>query len=205
MTASCRTSRQKRCDLRAAEWRVARDSGGPTRSARRDHGTARAQDGHQCAQLRCERVHGGLRGFVVPDLGQPDRGPSQPDASGAPRSHAHEPRRQVLPAPRKDRGPAGATARLAPARKALDARRRADRRRVHGFRPVPAPQRRRAPAPRNGTVLLPAETGESLRGETVGRGHRTRRARARAAARNGEGHGPHRDHHGRIRDRRDPP
>ncbi len=75
-----------------------RDPAGPPRPARRDHGTARAQDGHQCAQLRRQRLHGGLRGFAVPDLGQPRRRAGEPDAGGAPRPHADDARGQVLPA-----------------------------------------------------------------------------------------------------------
>ena len=54
---------------------------GPSRRRRADlldrrveiTGPDRPQDGHQRAQLRRERLHGGLRGLELADLGEPDR------------------------------------------------------------------------------------------------------------------------------------
>ena len=46
------------------------------RPPRRDHGTGRPQDGHQRAQLRRERVHGGFRGREHAAVGQQPAGPA---------------------------------------------------------------------------------------------------------------------------------
>ena len=62
-----------------------------------------------------------FEGFAVPDLGQPDRWPGEPDAGRAAHAHARDTGRQGLPAQRQDRRAVRAAARMAPAGKTLAA------------------------------------------------------------------------------------
>ena len=57
------------------------DPGRPAGPPRGDHRPGRSQDDHQCAELGRESVHGRLRGRLLPDLGQHDRGPGQSEGS----------------------------------------------------------------------------------------------------------------------------
>ena len=54
------------------------DAGRDRRPARRDHRAGRPQDGDQRPQLGRARVHGGLRGLQLADLGQLHRRAAQP-------------------------------------------------------------------------------------------------------------------------------
>ena len=97
----------------------------------RDHRADRPQDGDQRAQLRRPRVHGGLRGLELADLGEHGRRPAQPLRRDRPaRSSSRRRMGQAVPARRRGRDPARPPARLAPARAAPDGRRPTGRRRT---------------------------------------------------------------------------
>ena len=115
----------------------------PAGPPRRDHRPRRAQDGHQRAELRGQRVHGRLRGRELADLGQRRRRPDEPARRDPPHHHVHLARGQGLQAEREDRRPAGPPARLAPRREAPHARRQARAGRAVRLRPVLLPQRAR--------------------------------------------------------------
>ena len=155
--------------IRLARRRDSCRSAGP---ARRDHRASRPQDGHQCAELRRECLHGGLRGLALPDLGQPHRRAMEPDAGGATLARVRDAGRQAVSLERKDRRADRAAARLAPPGEALVPGRRADRGCFRRFRALPASQRGRAAEPQHGSLFLPAEAGEPLRSEALGAGHR---------------------------------
>ena len=86
-------------DVRKAQWRVTSDSRRPAGSPRRDHRPDRPQDGHQRAQLRRERLHGGLRGLAHARPGTTSS-QGQVNLRDAVRRDIslHEPRRQAVPA-----------------------------------------------------------------------------------------------------------
>ena len=70
--------------IREGDWTVAPVPARPAGPPRRNHRPDRPQDGHQRAQLRRERVHGGLRGLEHADVEQHDRGADQPARRGRP-------------------------------------------------------------------------------------------------------------------------
>ena len=71
--------------VRAGDWRIAPVPAGPAGPPRRDHRPGRAQDDHQRAELRCEGVHGRLRGL---QLRRPGRTSSAARSTCATRSAA---------------------------------------------------------------------------------------------------------------------
>ena len=66
-------------------------AGGSRRPPGRDHRADRSQDGDQRAELGRARVHGGLRGLQLADLGEHARRPAQPLG----RDRAHDPARDA--------------------------------------------------------------------------------------------------------------
>ncbi len=86
----------------------------------------------------------------------------------------------------------------------LRGERRRGRRRLHGLRPVRAPQRRGAARARRRAVLLHPEARVGARGAAVARRVRDRRGDARARPRHDQGDGPDRDGARGVRDGRDP-
>ena len=115
-------------------------------------------------------LHGRLRGRELADLGQPGRGPRQPDRRDRGDDRVRLVRGQGVPARRRDRDAAGPPARLAPAR---EAPRRSTGEpgvgRARRLRPARVP--RRPPARRAGArrLLLPAEAGAPPRGAALER------------------------------------
>ncbi len=133
---------RRRLDVRAG-------AGRHRRPPRRDHRPGRPQDGHQRAQFRRQRVHGGLRGRQHAALGQQHPGPHQPARRDPAADRLHVARGQGVPAEREDRGAVRAAARLAPAGKARADRRRADLGRHLRLRAVLLPQREGAACARH--------------------------------------------------------
>ena len=139
------------------------DSRRPAGSPRRDHRPGRPQDDHQRPELRGQGVHGRLRGRHVAHLGQPHRGPGQPEGPlGGTAGADRRLDRQGLCAGSNTGRAAGAPARLAPAGAHVRVRRRADVRRAVRFRPLLLPQRQGAARPGQRPLLLPAEDGIHL-------------------------------------------
>ena len=71
----------------------------------RAHGPRRAEDGHQRAQLRRRRLHGGLRGRQHAGLAQHGPGPGEPGRRGRADDRAPEPGRPRLPPERASSRP----------------------------------------------------------------------------------------------------
>ncbi len=112
--------------------------------------------------------------------------------------------RPALQAQRRDRDLAGAAARLASAGAARAGRRRADVGRLLRFRPLLLPQREAAARQGQRPLFLPAEDGEPSGGAALERRFRSRAGEARRPQGLDQGDGADRDHHGRLRDGRDP-
>ena len=170
----------------------------------RADGPRRAEDGHQRAQLRRRRLHGGLRGRQHAGLAQHGPGPGQPGRRGRADDRAPEPGRAGLPPERRRRDPAGPPARVAHARAAPPGRRRARVGEPVRLRALRLPQRPPAARARERPVLLPAEAREPSRGAALERRVRAGRGPARAPARRDPRHRPRRDDPGGLRDGRDP-
>ena len=179
------------------------DPGRPAVPPRRDHRAGRAQDDHQCAELRGRLVHDGLRGQQRAELGQPGHRPGQPDRRDPPHDRAGA-GRQDLQAERQGRHAGGAPARLAPRREARAGRRPARLRRHLRLRALHVPQREGTARARQRPVLLPAEDGVAPRGAPLERHLRDDAEGTRHPAGHGQGHGADRDHPRRVRDGRDP-
>ena len=115
-------------DLSCSNRRVDRPRGAarPQGSACRDHRTDGSKDAHQCAQLGCHRVHGGLRGFELPDVGEHHRGTGESPRCGQRHDHLLGPRRTRVRAPRPARDATGTPPRVASPREALPDRRITD-------------------------------------------------------------------------------
>ena len=170
----------------------------------RADGPCRAEDGHQRAQLRRRRLHGGLRGRQHAELAQHGPGPGQPGRRGRADDRAPEPGRPGLPPERRRRDPARAPARVAHARAAPPGRRRAGVGEPVRLRALRLPQRAPAARARQRPVLLPAEAREPSRGAVVERRVRAGRGAARAPARRDPRDRPGGDDPGGLRDGRDP-
>ena len=187
-----RDERRTRCELDHRSLSI-----GPSRSPRRDHGSGRPKDDHQCNELRGQRLHGGLRGLERSDLGQPDQG--QLNLMDAVR------RTIRFECPMKDlraRPDAGdsvrETARSSPARTAFHAGRPSDPGRASRLRPVLLPQRPGTSRIGHRSVLLSSQAREPSRSSSMERRLRSRRARARTSDRHHQGDGAHRDPAGRL-------
>ena len=179
------------------------DSPGSARPPRRDHRAGRPQDGHQRLEFRRLYLHGGLRGLHGADLGQPRGRPGQPDRRGA-GHHRIADGGQELPVARADRDLAGAPARLAFARGARAAGRRADRGGAVRLRSVLLPQRRGTVGAPLGALLLPAQAAKPSGSAAVERRVRACATDAWHSARQRARDGADRDAAGGVRDARDP-
>ena len=170
----------------------------------RAHGPRRAEDGHQRAQLRRGRLHGGLRGREHADLAQHGPGPGQPPRRGLPDDRAPEPGRPDLSPARGRRDAARPAARLAPPPSGTAGGRGRRVGEPVRLRALRLPQRPPAPRARERALLLPPEARGPPRGAALERRVRPGRGPARSPARRDPRHRPRRDPPGRVRDGRDP-
>ena len=151
---------------------------------RRDHRSGRPQDDHQRAQLGRQRLHGGLRGREHAALGQQDPGPDQPARCDPPHaSTSLSPNGKAYKLERQDRDAVRASARLAPAEKHVQRRRRAVSGGIFDFALYFFHNAKELARARQRPVLLPAEAREPSRGAAVERHLRDGAGRARRAAR----------------------
>ena len=177
---------------------------GSRASLGRAHGAGGAEDGHQRAELRRRRLHGGLRGRQHAGVAQHGPGPGQPGRCGRADDRAPESGRPRVSPERAYRDPARPPPRLASRRASLPRRRRPDVGQPLRLRPLRVPQRPPTARARQRAVLLPAEAREPPGSAALERRVRAGRGPARPAARRDPRDRPGRDDSGRLRDGRDP-
>ena len=188
-----------------ARRRLAGRAGGQDRRpAGRDHRPDRPQDADQRPQLRGQGVHGRLRGRQRPHLGEHVRRPAEPGRRHRGHDQLREPRRAPVPAERGDRDPDAAAAGLAPAREAHHRGRPAGLGQPDRLRAVHVRWGQAAAGAGQGGLPLPAQAGEPPGGAALERRLRAGLRPPRHPAGHGQGDGADRDHHGRLRDGRDP-
>ena len=168
------------------------------RPAGRDHGPCRQEDGDQRLELGRTRIHGGLRGLELADVGQLHRGAAEPHGCTRADDLARH-RRETVRTRRRSCGPVRAAQGLASRGAAFRGRRRGDVGLVVRFRPLFLPQ----PRPER-PLLLPAEARVSPRGTTLERRLRLVAGTARRPRWDDQGNRPDRDDPRRVRDGRDP-